>query len=62
MCIRDRLRARPGEERNVVVVCLGKETRVDAWLEAYNKRRPVNKVRVIELRTDQKYGLSLIHI
>jgi adenine-specific DNA-methyltransferase len=59
--VRDELAARPQEERNVVVVCLGKETQVDSWLEEYNKRHPVNKIRVIELRTDQKYGKFFVH-
>ncbi len=59
--IEDELKARPGEERNVAVVCLGKETAVDAWLAKYNQRRPVNKLRAIELRTDQKYGRFLVH-
>jgi adenine-specific DNA-methyltransferase len=59
--IQDELRARPDEERDVLVVCLGKEVAVDAWLEEYNKRRPVNKIEVIELRTDQKYGKFFVH-
>jgi hypothetical protein len=59
--VRDELVARPQEERNVVVVCLGKETQVDPWLEEYNKRHPINKIRVIELRTDQKYGKFFVH-
>jgi DNA modification methylase len=57
----DELKARPGEERDVVVVCLGKEIAVDAWLEDYNKHRPVNRIEVIELRTDQKYGKFFVH-
>jgi adenine-specific DNA-methyltransferase len=59
--LQDELKARPDEERNVVVVCLGKETAVDSWLEDYNKHRPVNKIEVIELRTDQKYGKFFVH-
>lgn len=59
--LQDELKARPDEERDVVVVCLGKEIAVDAWLEEYNKRRPVNKIEVIELRTDQKYGKFFVH-
>jgi len=55
------IRARSGEERDVVVVCLGQEMAVDPWLEEYNKRRPVNKIEVIELRTDQKYGKFFVH-
>ena len=59
--LHDELQARPDEERDIVLVCLGKETTVDAWLEDYNKHRPVNKIQVIELRTDQKYGKFFVH-
>ena len=59
--LQDEFKARPDEERDVVVVCLGQEMAVDAWLEEYNKRRPVNKIEVIELRTDQKYGKFFVH-
>ena len=59
--LQDELKARPDEERDVVAVCLGKETATDGWLEEYNKRRPINKIEVIELRTDQKYGKFFVH-
>ena len=59
--LQDEFKARPDEERDVVVVCLGKEMAVDPWLEEYNKRRPINKIEVIELRTDQKYGKFFVH-
>ena len=59
--LQDEFKARPDEERDVVVVCLGQEMAVDSWLEEYNKRRPVNKIEVIELRTDQKYGKVFVH-
>ena len=59
--LQDEFKARPDEERDVVVVCLGQEMAVDPWLEEYNKRRPVNKIEVIELRTDQKYGKFFVH-
>jgi DNA modification methylase len=59
--LQDELKVRPDEERDIVVVCLGKETAIDPWLEEYNKRRPVNKMEVIELRTDQKYGKFFVH-
>jgi adenine-specific DNA-methyltransferase len=58
--ITDELEARK-DERDVVVVCLGKETAVDPWLEEYNKNRPINQIEVIELRTDQKYGKFFVH-
>jgi DNA modification methylase len=59
--IQDELKARPQEDRDITVVCLGKEIAVDAWLEEYNKHRPVNEIDVIELRTDQKYGKFFLH-
>ena len=59
--LQDELKARPDEERDIVVVCLGKEMAIDPWLEEYNKRRPINKIEVIELRTDQKYGRFFVH-
>lgn len=57
----DELAARPDEDRDILVVCLGKETAVDPWLDDYNRHRPINKIDVIELRTDQKYGEFLVH-
>lgn len=45
------------------MVCLGKETAVDGWLEEWNRLRKKgdvpNRIEVIELRTDPKYGRSL---
>ncbi len=59
--LEDELKKRPDEERNIVLVCLGKELAADPWLTEWNKKHPVNKVRVIELRTDKKYGKFLLH-
>jgi len=59
--LQDELKARPDEERDVVLVCLGKEIAVDPWVEDHNKRHPVNRIEVIELRTDQKYGKFFVH-
>ena len=59
--LQDELKTRPEEDRDIVLVCLGKETTVDAWLEDYNRHRPVNRIDVIELRTDQKYGKFFVH-
>ncbi len=55
------LKSRPKEDRHVTLVCLGKEPAVEAWLEDWNRHRPVNKVEVIELRTDKKYGKFFTH-
>ncbi|MFX0209451.1 MAG: DNA methyltransferase, partial [Candidatus Hodarchaeota archaeon] len=59
--IQDELKKRPEENRNITIVCLGKELTIDPWIEDYNKKHPVNKIDVIELRTDPKYGKFLIH-
>ncbi len=44
----------------MAVVCLGKETAVGTWLEEWNRLRKSgdvpNKIEVIELRSDPKYG------
>ncbi len=59
------LDARPGEERDVVLVCLGKEPAADAWIEDWDRFRrgktAVNRIEVIELRTDPKYGKFFQH-
>jgi hypothetical protein len=59
--LQDELKKRPDEGRDIVVVCLGKELAVDPWIEDWNKKHPVNKIKVIELKTDKKYGNFLIH-
>jgi len=59
--VQDELKKRPDENRNITVVCLGEELAVDTFIEDYNKKHPVNKLEVIELRTDKKYGKFLIH-
>jgi DNA modification methylase len=59
--LKDELETRKTEDRDVVIVCLGKETAVDPWLDDYNRPRPVNNISLIELRTDQKYGKFLVH-
>ena len=63
--VKRELAARPDEERDVVMVGLGKELAVDAWLEEWNRLRKKgdvpNKIEVIELRTDPKYGKFIAH-
>jgi len=59
--IQDELKKRPNEDRNITIVCLGKELAVDPAIESWNKKHPVNKIEVIELRTDKKYGNFLVH-
>ncbi len=59
--IQEEYSKRPKEERNIKIVCLGKDPKVDSWIEVYNKKHPIGKMNVIELRTDKKYGKLLIH-
>lgn len=63
--IRRELEARPEEDRNITVVCLGKELAADAWIEDWNRLRKgdkaVNRIEVIELRTDSRYGKFFEH-
>lgn len=59
------LEARRDEDRNVVLVSLGKEIAADAWLEEWNRLRKTkgaaNRMEAIELRTDPKYGKFFEH-
>jgi DNA modification methylase len=63
--VKKELSARPGEDRDIVVVCLGKELAADAWVEEWNRLRKKgdvpNKIEIIELRTDPKYGKFIKH-
>ena len=63
--VKRELDARPGEDRDVVLVCLGKEPAADAWTTDWNRLRRgqerVNRIEVIELRTDPKYGKFFQH-
>jgi len=59
--LQDELKKRPDEDRDITIVCLGKELAVDPWVEEWNKKHPINKIKVIELKTDKKYGSFLIH-
>jgi len=63
--VKSELKSRPDEERDIVLVCLGKETAVDAEIENWNRLRKrgdvPNKLEVIELRTDPKYGKFFEH-
>jgi adenine-specific DNA-methyltransferase len=59
--IKQELERRPEEERDIEVVALGMELAARAWLENYNRNRPLNKFHLIELRTDAKYGGFIKH-
>jgi DNA modification methylase len=63
--VKNELKNRPDEERDIVVVGLGKEYAVGAWLDEWNKLRKQgnipNRIEVIELRSDPKYGGFFTH-
>jgi hypothetical protein len=63
--VKRELDARANESRDVVVVCLGKELGGDIWLTEWNRMRKQgntpNKIEVIELRSDPKYGKFIAH-
>lgn len=59
--IETELKNRPDEDRDITMISLGKDSNVDKYLADYNKRNAVNKIDLIELRTDEKYGNFLIH-
>ncbi|MEI2625709.1 MAG: hypothetical protein V9G23_18775 [Giesbergeria sp.] len=54
--LRTELKNRPEEERDLLVVSLGQEHKAREWVEHYNHNRPINKIHLIELRTDRKAG------
>jgi len=63
--IKKELKSRPEEDRDIVVVALGKEHAIDEWLEEWNRLRKQgrvpNRIDVIELRTDEKFGKFFVH-
>ncbi|AFL75021.1 site-specific DNA-methyltransferase [Thiocystis violascens] len=59
--VKRELDGRPGEERDILVVTLGMELTARAWLERHNRNRPINRIHLIELRTDKKYGGIIQH-
>jgi DNA modification methylase len=63
--LRRELDARSEDAKSITIVCLGLELSAAAWIEEWNKHRKgknaVNRIRVIELRTDPKYGKFIEH-
>jgi hypothetical protein len=59
--VRAEIERRGDEARNAVIVALGAEIACGPWLGDYNKHRPINKLRLIDLRTDAKYGKFFEH-
>lgn len=63
--VRRELDARPEEDRPITLVSLGMELSAAAWIEEWNRLRKgkdaVNRIDVIELRTDPRYGKFIRH-
>lgn len=59
--LRTELKSRPEEERDLLVVSLGQEHKAREWVAHYNHNRPINKIHLIELRTDRKAGGFIKH-
>ena len=63
--VKRELEARPEEDRPVTVVALGVEVAATAWAEDWNRLRKrkdaVNRIDVIDLRTDPKHGGFIRH-
>lgn len=63
--LKGELKAREKEERDILLVCLGKELACETWLADWNRLRKrgdvPNKIEIIELRTDPKYGKFMTH-
>lgn len=59
--LRTELKNRPEEERDLLVVSLGQEHKAREWVEHCNHNRPINKIHLIELRTDRKAGGFIKH-
>jgi hypothetical protein len=63
--VRAELDARPDDDRQIVMVCLGIEHAARRWLEDWNRLRKgknaANRIDFIELRTDTKYGRFIHH-
>lgn len=68
--LKKELEQRPKEERDIVIVCYGKELNVDPWLKDWNKKAPLkdarlnerlNRVQVIDLRIDKEKGGLIIY-
>lgn len=59
--LRTELKTRPTEERDIMLVCLGWQHDARGWVDNYNRNRPVNKLHVVELRSDRKHGGIIRH-
>lgn len=63
--VKQELASRPDEDRGVLLVCLGMEMAARAAVDEWNRLRKgkaaTNRIEVVELRSDPKYGGFLSH-
>jgi len=59
--IKEELSKRQNEVRDIVIVCYGQELNTQAWIEDWNKRSAINKIKVVDLRADKEKGGFIIH-
>lgn len=63
--LKGELATRVNEDREITIVCLGMELGAKRWVDDWNALRKgagaVNRIRVVELRGDPKYGGFLRH-
>ncbi len=59
--LRTELKTRPEEVRDILVVSLGQEHAAREWVAHYNQNRPINRIHLIELRSDRKSGGFIRH-
>ncbi len=63
--LQQELKSRPDEDRNILIVCLGMELAakraVDEWNVHRKGKAGINRIEVIELRSDPKYGRFIAH-
>lgn len=58
---KEELKKRDDEERNITIVTYGQEINTYPWIEEWNKKMPVNKIEVINLKTDKESGGFLVY-
>ncbi len=63
--LQQELKSRPDEDRNILIVCLGMELAAKRAIDEWNVHRKggsgINRIEVIELRSDPKYGRFIAH-
>ncbi|MDP2320546.1 MAG: site-specific DNA-methyltransferase [Acidobacteriota bacterium] len=63
--LQQELKGRPDEDRGILLVCLGMEMAAQRAIDEWNAHRKgktaVNRIEVVELRSDAKYGGFMAH-